>query len=109
MTNTDTPRAVEVFFSYAHEDEDLRDKLEEHLSILKHQGKISTWHDRKIGAGREGAGVISEKLEAADIILLLISSSFLASDYCYGSEMDRALKRHTLGDAVVIPIILRPV
>jgi formylglycine-generating enzyme required for sulfatase activity len=109
MANTNRSEAVNAFFSYAHEDEDLRNRLEEHLSILKRQGKLSTWHDRKIGAGREWAEVISQELESADIILLLISSSFLNSEYCYGVEMYRALKRHEQGDAIVIPIILRPV
>jgi formylglycine-generating enzyme required for sulfatase activity len=108
MADTKTPMAAKVFFSYAHEDQDLRDRLEEHLSILKRMGKISTWHDRRIGAGREWAGVISEELESADIILLLISASFLNSEYCYSVEMDRALERHKQGNATVIPIILRP-
>lgn len=108
MAETEVPIAAKVFFSYAHEDQDLRDRLEEHLSILKRLGKISTWHDRRIGAGREWAGVISEELESADIILLLVSSSFLNSEYCYNLEMARALQRHKEGNATVIPIILRP-
>jgi formylglycine-generating enzyme required for sulfatase activity len=107
-TMQETPAAVNLFFSYAHEDQDLRDRLEEHLSILKRLGKISTWHDRKIRAGSDWAGEISEELESADIILLLVSPSFINSDYCYGVEVDRALQRHKQGNAVVIPIILRP-
>ena len=100
---------VEVFFSYSHKDERLRDKLEEHLANLKRQGVIAGWHDRKIGAGREWAGEINKHLESAQIILLLVSSSFLASDYCHDVELKRALERHERGEARVIPIILRPV
>jgi hypothetical protein len=100
---------VEVFFSYSHQDEELRNELEKHLSILKRLGMISTWHDRKIGAGDEWRGAIDEHLNSAQIILLLISADFLASDYCYDIEMDRAMERHELGDATVMPIILRPV
>ncbi len=100
---------IEVFFSYSHKDEDLRNELENHLSILKRQGLISTWHDRKIGAGEEWRGAIDENLNSAQIILLLISADFLASDYCYDIEMDRALERHESGEARVIPVILRPV
>ena len=102
-------KPIAVFFSYAHEDERLRDQLEKHLSILKRQGVISGWHDRSIGAGREWAGEISEHLESAQVILLLVSSSFLASDYCHDVEMKRALERHEKGVARVIPVILRPV
>lgn len=100
---------VEVFYSYSHRDEELREELERHLSILKHQGVITAWHDRKIGAGTEWAGQIDTHLNTAHVILLLISSDFLASKYCYDVEMRRAMERHEAGEARVIPIILRPV
>jgi hypothetical protein len=99
---------TEVFFSYAHNDEDLRNELANHLSLLKRQSVIREWHDRQITAGEEWAGEISSHLQTAEIILLLVSSDFLASDYCYDIEMQRALERHEAGDARVIPIILRP-
>jgi TIR domain len=67
------------------------------------------WHDRKIGAGTEWKGQIDAHLESAELILLLVSPDFLASDYCYDVELKRALKRHEAGTARVIPIILRPV
>ncbi len=97
-----------VFMSYSHADEQLRDELEKHLAGLRRQGVITTWHDRRIGPGEELHGQISAQLDAADIILLLISADFLNSDYCYDVEMTRALARHDQGTARVIPIILRP-
>jgi len=99
---------VSLFLSYAHEDEALLRKLEVHLSLLKRQGLISTWYDRKIIAGTNWAKVIDKQLEQASIILLLVSPDFLASDYCYQSEMRRALQRHQAGLARVIPIAARP-
>jgi hypothetical protein len=100
---------VDVFFSYSHRDEKLRDKLALHLSMLQRQGVIKSWHDRNIGAGTEWAKEIDDKLNAAGIILLLISDHFLASDYCYDLEMQRAMERHEAGEAIVVPIILKPV
>ena len=97
-----------LFFSYSHKDERLRDQLETHFALLKRQGVLTTWHDRRINAGDRLDGVISDELERADIILLLVSADFLASDYCYGVEMTRALQRHKAGSALVIPVILRP-
>ncbi len=99
---------VSIFFSYSHKDEDLRNELEIHLASLKRQGVISTWHDRRIAAGEEFVGKISENLESANIILLLVSPYFIASDYCYEVEMKRALERHESGEAKVIPVILHP-
>lgn len=96
-----------VFFSYSHADEALRDQLEKQLAILKRQGVIDTWHDRRIGAGQNIGQAIDEHINTADIILLLVSADFIASDYCYDIEMTRAMERHHAGEAIVIPVILR--
>lgn len=96
-----------VFFSYSHADEDLRDQLEKQLAMLKRQGVIETWHDRRIGAGQELGQVIDDHINSDDIILLLVSPDFIASDYCYDIEMKRAMERHEAGEAIVIPVILR--
>lgn len=99
---------VTVFFSYSHRDEDLRNELEIHLSALKRQGVIKTWHDRRIGAGKGLDKEIDSNLEGSDIILLLVSPYFIASDYCYDVEMKRAMQRHVAGQVRVIPVILHP-
>ncbi|WP_427161325.1 TIR domain-containing protein [Aliinostoc sp. HNIBRCY26] len=101
--------SVKLFFSYSHKDEELRDELANHLSILKQQGVISSWHDRKVLPGAEWDSQINEKLLAADIILLLISADFIASDYCWDVEVKTAMKLHNEGQACVIPVILRKV
>ncbi len=107
MPDSSTP--VEVFYSYAHEDEAFRDKLEKHLSLLRQQGLITAWHDRHIIPGTDWSQAIDEHLERASVILLLISAEFLASEYCYGLEMTSALQRHEANEARVIPILLRSV
>ena len=100
---------LEVFYSYSHKDEDLRNELDTHLSQLVRSGLIAAWHDRKIGAGAEWRDEIDAHIHSAHIILLLVSPDFLASEYCYGVEMKTALERHENEHAIVIPIILRPV
>ena len=107
--NANMTPGVELFFSYSHRDEALRDELANHLRLLERQGLLTTWHDRKITAGSEWAGQIDQHLEQAKIILLLISADFLASDYCYDIELNLAMERHRQREAVVIPVILRPV
>lgn len=98
---------TKVFISYSHVDESYRKELEKHLSSFKRNGYINTWTDREIIPGNEWQNVISKELDEAKIILLLISSDFLASDYCYEIEMKTALQKHDKGEAIVIPIILR--
>ena len=99
---------AQLFYSYSHKDERLRDRLEVHLSALKREGLISGWHDRKIGAGKEWKDAIDDHLKTASIILLLVSADFLASDYCYDVELKYAMEQHEKGNARVIPVILRP-
>ncbi len=100
---------VEVFVSYAHEDERLWNKLRVHLEPLQRHGLISIWHDRKINAGVQWQCEINNHLNTAQIILLLVSPDFMASNYCYSIEMKRAMERHEKGEVRVVPIILRPV
>lgn len=100
--------AATLFCSYSHKDEALRDQLEVHLAMLKREGLLDVWHDRRIVAGSELDQTIRHKLERADIVLFLVSPDFLASDYCYDEEAGRALERHEQNTARVIPVILRP-
>lgn len=99
---------IELLMSYSHRDEAMRDELECHLAPLKREGILSLWHDRRILAGDEFDHTISTHLDSAGIILLLVSPYFLASEYCNDVEVARALERHAMGTARVIPVILHP-
>jgi internalin A len=100
---------INLFYSYSRKDELLRENLETHLKILNRQGLIQSWYDRDIDAGEDWQNEINSHLEHADIILLLISADFIASDYCYELEMERALEREEKGEVHIIPIIVRAV
>jgi hypothetical protein len=102
-------QVIKIFYSYASEDIPLRDELEKQLRPLKRQGQISEWHDQAIQAGTRWGQEIDAHLSTSDIILLLISPDFFASEYCWSNEMQHALERHRKGEARIIPIILRPV
>ena len=101
-------RKTRIFYSYAHEDRDLCEDVKKHLVLLQQEGAIESWFDRDIAAGADWEAEIQKRLEEADVILLLISVDFLASDYCR-LEATRALERARRGEAVVVPVILRPV
>lgn len=97
--------AVEIFCSYAQEDELFCQQLEVHLKVLEQQGLILLWHDRQILPGLNVIETRNAHLKKASIILLLVSAYFIAS--C-SDEMTLALKRHKAGEAKVIPIVIRP-
>lgn len=77
------------------------------LSLLERQGLISTWYDNEILPGAEFDKEIADKLAEADIILLLISDDFMASDYCQNIELPAAMKRRAEAGVVVLPLIIR--
>lgn len=103
-----TSEPIEVFISYSHKDEDLKDELYIHLANLTRQNKIKPWQDRAIEAGTEWDAQIKAQLESAGVILLLITPRFIASEYCFDKEMQRAMERHAAGTARVIPVIMKP-
>jgi len=99
---------AKLFFSYSHRDEEMRDELETHLAMLMRQKVIEPWHDRRIDAGSELDDSIDGHLEDSDIILLLVSPHFLASEYCYDVEVAKAMQMQKDNQATVIPVILHP-
>ena len=100
--------SITVFFSYAQTDRAMRDRLAIHLSQLKRDGQIEEWSDQQILAGSDRAQENLQAIHSAQIILLLISADFLASDAKYEIELQQALERHRRGEARVVPIIVRP-
>ncbi len=101
--------SIEIFCCYARIDQPLLSELRSHLMPLQRQGLIIIWADTDIDAGMEWEAEINKHLNTADIILLLVSSDFIASEYCYSKEMLQAMERHNAGEAQIIPVILRPV
>jgi hypothetical protein len=100
--------AAKIFCSYSHKDEPFRQEFEAHVALMRRRGWISIWHERKILSGDDWAGEIDGNLNLADIVTVLISSDFLASDYCYDKETARAMERHAKEGTLVIPVIVRP-
>jgi hypothetical protein len=96
-----------IFISYAHEDEDLKNELSKHLQVLKRSSRVQVWSDREIASGEAWDATIMSELQHADIILLLISVDFIASDFIWDKELSVAMDRHRAGSARVVPIILR--
>ena len=101
------PEKIEIFLSYSRKDEPLLRELEVHLAALRREGKVATWSDRMLEAGVEWEPELKRRLDTAQVLLLLISPDFLASEFCWGVEMKTALARHDAGSAKVIPVILR--
>jgi len=100
---------LKLMYCYSHKDEALLAELTAHLYPLQRQRRIDIWWDRKIEPGKQWDDVIADELSATDIIVPLVSSDFIKSDYCWGVELREAIARHNAGDARVVPVIVRAV
>jgi hypothetical protein len=100
-------KALTLFISYSHADEQLKNELLKHLAPLKRLKLIDAWHDRKLKAGDTLDHEISANLEKSDIAIFLISVDFINSQYCYDVELEKALELHAKEQLVVVPVILR--
>lgn len=96
---------VSIFISYAHEDDAERIKLGRHLRTVR---MFNVWDDREIPAGSDWSDEISGALDAADIVLLLVSVDFITSEYVQKVEIPRAIERHKDETSKVIPVLLKP-
>ena len=100
-------KPAKLFCSYSHADEKFRAQLEKHLALMSQQDIVHVWHDRRIEPGADWKQQIDDNLEHADVVLLLVSSDFMASQYCTGIEMTRALERQDTGSTRVVPVLIR--
>ena len=106
-TGRSNHQSKKIFFSYSKSDREYLEQLLKHLAPLKLNDKIQTWNDADILAGAEWDARIRQEMLEADIIILMVSSDFLATPYIQSVEIKTALERHKQGAAIVIPVILR--
>ena len=101
-------KPIKLFISYSRHDVKHLKSLKKQLSLLQRQNVLLTWDDTKLQPGEEWDDQIKNELKTADLVLLLVSPDLLATNYIWEVEMKVALERHKLGEAMVIPIIVRP-
>jgi tetratricopeptide (TPR) repeat protein len=101
-------RSIKIFYSYASKDEYFQKELEKHSEILSSQGYIIGWSKSNVLPGQNLEMEIDKQLGDSDVILLLISANFFASQQCR-KQMEEAIGMHEKSKILVIPIILRPV
>jgi hypothetical protein len=103
-----SPRTAKVFIAYSHLDARFRHELEEQLTLLARKGRLEWWSEQQLIPGEEKDASLSDALQHADLILLLISIHFLSDDFCWSRRLKKAIARHDNGEAVVIPVFVRP-
>ena len=98
---------IDIFIAYAQQDKDLLDRFRKQLSTAERIGLVDAWHDGEIEVGTNRADATRKAMESAEIIVLLLSADFLASEHLYEEEMMRALELSKAGKAAVLPVLLK--
>ena len=99
---------MKAFISYSHHDEHYLERLKIHLTPMRREKRITDWADKDIYAGSDLDSSISDELENSDLFIALISPDYLASNYCYEKEFDKAMAMQEAGRITIVPIILQP-
>ncbi|MDW6002481.1 leucine-rich repeat domain-containing protein [Vibrio mangrovi] len=99
-------RMLKVFISYSHDDIDARRELQKYLINLERDGLIDIWQDGMINTGDDWHQSITGALEQADVVIMLVSQSFIASSYVHQVEMPKAMTLKEEGKAQIFPILL---
>ncbi len=97
---------LSTFIIYAREDREALEAFKKHLKPLERCGELFVWYDGEILAGAEWDKEIKEKLNSAEIVLLLLSTSFVNSDYIFDTELPHATDRYDKNLCIIIPILI---
>lgn len=97
-----------IFISYAHADEKWLDALKIHLKGLQHiVGGFDFWDDKRLRTGDKWNEEIEKALQSAGAAILIISPSFLASDFITNDELPPILEKARKEGTHVFPVIAR--
>lgn len=104
--NKNIKNMKKVFISYSHEDVIEKQRLMTFLKPLERSGKINIWQDLRLQAGVKVQQEILDKLDEADIIIMLVSQDFIASDFIYDHELQNAMKKRIQNKVKILPIMI---
>jgi hypothetical protein len=95
-----------VFISYSRDDATWLDRVRATLQPVEHTGRVQIWTDINIEAGSQWDTELRRKMSVCDIAILLVSSSFLESDYVRNVELPVLLERSRAGRTRLLWIVL---
>ena len=102
------PAPLRIFVSYAHIDEAYKDRLSSHLAVLRRKKLVDVWHDRQIDGGDDWRADIRQAMDDCSLALLLVSDTFLNSEFIQSEEMEYLWQRRQKDGIRLAPIIVRP-
>ncbi len=100
--------SVKLFVSYAEKDRQFSEDFNTHLAVLRRAGQLDNWTNNHIMPGANWDDEIKQQLQESDIVVLLVSADFIASDYINDVIVHNSIEQHKKGEIIIIPVIVRP-
>lgn len=99
---------MKAFISYSHKDEKYLERLKVHITQLQREHLVESWTDQEIHAGAALDKTINDQLQASELFIALLSPDYIASNYCYEKEFEKALEMQSQGSLHIVPVIVEP-
>ncbi len=96
-----------IFISYSNDNLEHKITLEQYLSTLKRDNLIDVWQSGLITTGEKWNDKIIKSLEESDIVIMLITQSFIDSSYIQDIEVSKALRKVSEESGKIYPILLK--
>lgn len=98
---------LKTFIIYARADAQFKDELLTHLHPFVEYKFIEKWVDSDLLPGEDWEKRIEDELDAAHLVIMLVSADALSSEFIRKKELKTALEKKRAGTARVIPILVR--
>ena len=97
-----------IFISYSHDDEKWLKILKVHLKSLQNiVGGFEYWDDKKLRSGDRWKDEIEKSLNSAVAAIIIITPSFLASDFIINNELPPILEKAQKEGTHIFPVLAR--
>lgn len=101
-------KPLRIVIDHAAEDDRHCAELCKQLTPLVRAERISLWSSLNVEPGSDWESERTQHIEHAEMVLLLISPDYLNSGSCLTIALDRLLIRQRGGQALIVPVLVRP-
>jgi len=109
QTSSATPSCnnpLSIFVAHTYEDGRVVQKVDQILRTIAYQEENINYRFGEIALDMRWKKSRHDYLTSVDLILLLVTKAFIATEYCYSPQLKWAILRHSEEKAYIIPVLL---
>lgn len=102
-------KKINIFISSVGADEAFRQEIKKRITILGRNIDLEVLYESEIKAGDDWRKEIKECFSQSEIVLLLISPDYVASEFHYTEILEKTIQKVKSGGSRVVPVHVRSV